>query len=288
MSSPVLYVGCPMWAHRPWVGRWFPGSTPVGGELTVYATWCTTVEGNTTHYAVPPPATIARWAAAVPPGFRFCFKVPREVTHQRRLRHAGADIDRFLVAIAPLHPNLGPVQLQLPATFGPADLPVLADACKRLPRSVAWAVETRHRQFSAGGTHERALNDLLAGAGINRVILDSRSLFSAPPTTPVEQEAWERKPRLPVRPVATSSQPLIRLIGASDPRRTVDGWAQWIPKVAVWCEEGLTPHVFIHTPDNHDVPELARRFHGLVADMVPGLAPLPEPVGPDRQLGIFG
>lgn len=276
-----------MWAHRPWVGRWFAADTPVGGELAAYAGWCTAVEGNTTHYATPSAATVVRWAAAVPPGFRFCFKVPRQITHERRLNGVERDIERFLEVLEPLSANLGPVQIQLPATFGPADLPALADTCGRLPRSVDWAVETRHRHFAAGGTHERALNDLLATAGINRVILDSRTLFSVPPTTPLEREAWERKPRLPVRPVATSWQPLVRLIGTTDPRRTIDGWSQWIPQVARWCEEGLTPYVFIHTPDNHDVPDLARRFHGKVAESVRHLEPLPEAVGPDRQLDLF-
>lgn len=283
-----LYVGCAMWAHRPWVGRWFPATTPTGRELEAYTTWCTTVEGNTTHYAAPSPATVARWAASAPDYFRFCFKVPRSITHEKRLRNVASEIDDFLSLLEPLVANLGPVQLQLPATFGPEDISVLADSCSNLPRGFEWAVETRHTDFSAGGSHERQLNDLLAAAGINRVILDSRTLFSVPPQTPLEHEAWERKPRLPVRPVATASQPLIRLIGASNPRTTIDGWSQWVPKIAEWCRSGVSPHVFIHTPDNHDTPELARRFHGDVAALIPDLDPLPEPTRADQQLGLFG
>jgi hypothetical protein len=36
--------------------------------------------------------------------------------------------------------------------------------------------------------------------------------------------------------------------------------------------------VFIHTPDNVDAPELARRFHDQVRARVPEVEPLPEPV----------
>ena len=143
-NRPRLYVGCAMWAHRPWVGRWFPGGTAGGGELAAYATWCTTVEGNTTHYATPKHETVARWAAHAPTDFRFCFKVPRSITHEKRLRNVDSEIAAFLEVLAPLHSNLGPVQLQLPASFGPDDLPTLADACRHIPRSVDWAVETRH------------------------------------------------------------------------------------------------------------------------------------------------
>jgi uncharacterized protein YecE (DUF72 family) len=35
-----LRVGCPMWAHRPWVGRFSPAGTKPGTELSLYATWC--------------------------------------------------------------------------------------------------------------------------------------------------------------------------------------------------------------------------------------------------------
>ncbi len=282
-----LYVGCAMWAHRPWVGRWFPADTRSGEELIPYSTWCTSVEGNTTHYAAPKAQTVARWAELVPDDFRFCFKVPKSITHERRLRNVADEIDSFLELLTPVQANLGPVQLQLPATFGPEDLPVLADACHNLPRSVEWAVETRHPDFSAGGRQERRLNDLLAETGINRVTLDSRTLFTVPPETPLEKEAWERKPRLAVRPVTTATQPIVRIIGVTNPRTTIDGWSQWVPKIAQWCESGVTPHVFIHTPDNHDSPELARRFHDDVSALV-DLEPLPEPSSPEIQLGLFG
>ncbi len=277
-----------MWAHRPWVGRWFPADTPSGSELAAYATWNTTVEGNTTHYASPKPAIVARWAELAPAGFRFCFKVPKAITHEKRLRNSAVDVDKFLAAIEPLTGRLGPVQLQLPATFGPDDLDVLADVCVNVPRSVEWAVETRHTEFAAGGSHERALNDLLANQGINRVILDSRTLFDGFPQDESEREAWDRKPRLPVRPVATADQPLVRIIGVNDPVQTIAGWGKWVPKIAQWCERGLTPHVFIHTPNNHDSPDLARRFHAEVRSLLPTLDPLPEPLKPLEQLRFEG
>ena len=48
--------------------------------------------------------------------------------------------------------------------------------------------------------------------------------------------------------------------------------------VAGWLREGRSPTVFIHTPDNVDAPELARRFHEQVRALLPAVAPLPEPV----------
>jgi hypothetical protein len=48
--------------------------------------------------------------------------------------------------------------------------------------------------------------------------------------------------------------------------------------VAGWLREGRSPTVFIHTPDNVDAPELARRFHDEVRALVPEVKPLQEPV----------
>ena len=54
-------------------------------------------------------------------------------------------------------------------------------------------------------------------------------------------------------------------------------WRPWTEVVADWLREGRSPTVFVHTPDNHDAPELARRFHDEVRALVPDLEALPEP-----------
>jgi uncharacterized protein YecE (DUF72 family) len=276
-SPPLLRVGCPMWANRAWVGRWFPVDTPTGQELSTYASWCNTVEGNTTFYATPPAETIARWLDQAPDHFRFCFKLPQEITHQRRLRASGDVLTDFLDRIEPLLPHLGPLQVQLPASFEPDDISVLDTFLSGLPASFGWAVEVRHPDFFVGGQSERPLNDLLAARGVNRVTLDSRALFKGHPTTSAEKEAWENKPRLAVRPVATGTQPLVRLIGQSDTEASMAEWEPWIGKLAEWVQAGLEPHVFAHTPDNADAPDLARRLWSRVRRLVPELAPLPVP-----------
>jgi uncharacterized protein YecE (DUF72 family) len=283
-----MRIGCAMWAHRQWPGRHLPRA---GSELSAYGTWCTTVEGNTTFYATPSEATVRRWASEAAETMQFCFKLPRTITHERRLRSAERELDEFLARMEPLEHRLGPFQIQLPASFGPSDLDALAAFVTKIPGRFDWAVEVRHPAFFAGGSHERELDALLTSHGVNRVILDSRALFAAPPETPEEVEAWERKPRLAVRPIATSRRPLVRLIGQADPEASIAIWSKWIPKLASWVGDGLEPHVFVHTPDNVDALPLARRFHHLVADEVAAdggeLPSLPEPERGDEQLGLW-
>ena len=282
-----------MWANREWVGTWFPHDTASGDELAVYATWCTTVEGNTTFYAPPSADAVARWAELAPDDFRFCFKLPQHITHERRLRGTDEALSEFLGAIDPLGDRVGPIQIQLPASFEPEDLEVLEQFLRAQSQERTWAVEVRHLDFFVGGSSERALDDLLTDVGANRVILDSRAFFASIPVTPPELEAWERKPRLPVRPIATDNQPLIRLIGQSDTDASMEHWQQWIPKLADCLVDGIEPHVFTHTPDNRESPQLARRFWTAVHDELVGrdtdadLEPLPEALRPEEQLGFF-
>ena len=283
-----------MWAHRDWVGRHLPRHVRTGGELAVYATWCQTVEGNTTFYATPPSTTIDRWLAETPDGFQFCFKLPRTITHERRLRNAADLTDEFCERIAPLGERLGPIQIQLPPSFSGNDLPALDAMLERLPAldpDSGWAVELRHPDFFVGGAFERPVDDLLSGRGVNRVILDSRALFDRPAVTEAEIDAWDKKPRLPVRPVATSNRPIIRLIGSSDLDANLERWDQWIPTVVRWLGEGRSPSIFTHTPDNVDALPLARRFHALVADAAEAAGQerpdAPEPRTADEQLPLL-
>lgn len=265
-----------MWADRRWIGRYFPDDTPNGRELAAYATWCTAVEGNTTFYGLPAPATVERWAEDAPEHFRFMFKLPRTITHERRLRSADAEVAEALRRLEPLGERAAPISIQLPGSFGPDDLGVLDRFLAGLPSDRTWGVEVRDERFCVGGDEERALNDLLALHRAERILIDTRAVFAGPRRTPAEIEAFERKPRLTVRPVAIGPSPVVRFIGQTDGEANPAWWAKWVTKVAQWIDEGRRPIFFVHTPDNAVAPELARRFHAEVAALVPALAPLPE------------
>ncbi len=107
---------------------------------------------------------------------------------------------------------------------------------------------------------------------------DTTVLFGSAPVTAAEREAWKNKPRVPRRSRALTSHPVVRYLGRDDAASTVAGWQPWLGTVAGWLREGRSPTVFIHTPDNVDALELARRFHDDVRARVPEVEPLPEPI----------
>jgi uncharacterized protein YecE (DUF72 family) len=88
-----------------------------GTHLQRYARCLPAVEINSSFYRPHKPATYARWAASVPPGFRFAVKVPQEITHIRRLAGTAEPLDRFLAEIQALGGALGPLLVQLPPSL---------------------------------------------------------------------------------------------------------------------------------------------------------------------------
>lgn len=280
------FLGCPSWNEPAWRGGLYPAGTASRDFLPAYCRVFNTVEGNTTFYARPAPATLARWAQAMPADFRFCAKLPRDISHEGDLRDNLAAAGEFLELLAPLGARVAPLWLQLPASFGPGRLTELAAFVDDLAAPHGLAVEVRHPAFFARGDEERALNRLLLERGVERIGLDSRALFSCTERSAAVLHAQSKKPRVPPRPAAFTNYPQVRFIGHPELAANDHFLAPWLDKVAAWIEEGRAPHVYLHTPDNHRAPELARRFHQQLSERLPGLPALAEH-GESEQLGLL-
>ncbi|HLF75492.1 MAG TPA: DUF72 domain-containing protein, partial [Anaerolineales bacterium] len=139
-----LYIGCPIWSFKGWVGNFYPGGTKAADFLYEYARRLTTVEGNTTFYAVPARGMIESWSAAMPETFRFCPKIPKAISHEGRLADRARWAQEFIEAMRPLGTRLGPMFLQLPPRYAPKLLDDLGAFLAVWPRDVRLAVEVRH------------------------------------------------------------------------------------------------------------------------------------------------
>ena len=287
MIELPYYLGCPSWSENAWREGLYPQNARPADFLSLYAQVFNAVEGNTTFYARPAPTTVQRWAHSLPEHFRLTAKFPRDISHGGDLRgqlHAAED---FLQLLQPLGGRVAPFWLQLPASFGPQRLAELVSFMDALQRPLA--VEVRHPAFFAKGDAERLLNRLLMDRGVERICLDPRALFSCDSSDPAVRHAQSKKPRVPPRPAAFTQWPQVRFIGRPELEANDPYLLPWVEKVAGWIEEGRTPYVFLHTPDNHRAPELARRFHQQLSERLPGLPALPElhPPQSREQLGLL-
>lgn len=260
------HLGCPVWSNRDWIGALFATGTKPKDFLRLYSAVFDTVEGNNCFYGLPKPEVVQRWCEEAAPGFRFCFKFPRAISHEQRLRSATTETTEFLERLRPLAEagNLGPSFLQLPPSFGPEGLSTLRDYLLALPKEFQYAVEVRHPVFFTKGEEERQLNRLLFDLAIDRVMLDSRALFSADPVDADTRLAQGKKPNLPVHAISLGPRPFIRYIGHPVIEANRSFLAPWLDKIALWLAEGREPYFFAHTPNNRHAPQLA----GLVAELL--------------------
>lgn len=291
MAIRHYYLGCPIWSYKGWAGSLFRTDARAADFLGQYASVFNTVEGNTTFYAVPSAETVARWRAETPDDFRFCFKFPRTITHDRRLQGAEGETRAFLERMAPLGRRLGPFLLQLPPSFGPEQLPLLEAYLDHLPAAYEYVAEVRHLAFFSEGEAEQKLNELLASRNIDRAIFDTRALRQADAGEAAVRAAQRRKPDLPTRFFATGQRPLFRYVGHPQTRANLPYLRELADAVAAWIGQDLTPFVYIHNPYDDLVPSLARVFHRLLGEHLdvgempawPGESETP----PAEQLSLF-
>jgi uncharacterized protein YecE (DUF72 family) len=107
-------VGCAGWTLPRDVQPAFPAE---GTHLQRYAARFPAVEINSSFHRPHRAATWARWAQSVPPGFRFCAKLPRAITHELRLVDADEALATFLAEAGGLGGALACLLVQLPPSL---------------------------------------------------------------------------------------------------------------------------------------------------------------------------
>lgn len=173
-----IMLGTQGWSYPDWVGPFYPPGTRPGDFLPHYAGRFDTVELDTTFYATPPPSRVKIWAAKTPSNFVFSAKLPRAITHDRRLVDCAAELTEFLGAIGGLGAKLGCLLIQLPPDFRADERPAVESFLKLLPSDVRFAAEFRHRSWLEQDTYS-----LLADHGVAWAIVDLPYLPPTPTIT---------------------------------------------------------------------------------------------------------
>ncbi len=260
-----FHLGLPFWAFEGWQGGLYARDSRAADFLTQYSRAFNAVEGNTTFYAEPAAATVEKWRRESTADFRFCFKLPRAITHEAMLHDVHDPTYRFLERLEPLREQLGPLMIQLPPSFGARDLPRLESFLDDLPKDHRYAVELRDAELAADGMPARIADDLLDAADVGRVIMDTRPLRDGPSEHPDILAARHKKPNLPVREEAISKDPIVRIVfhpQAEINERWLDRWSTIL---AAWIGQGLDPYVFVHSPSNRESPRIARQLFARIA-----------------------
>ncbi|HEY0826053.1 MAG TPA: DUF72 domain-containing protein [Ramlibacter sp.] len=139
-----------------------------GSHLARYATRFPVAEINSSFHRPHQRSLYEKWAAAVPGDFRFCAKLPKAITHERRLVDCGDLLGEFLAQAGGLGDKLACLLVQLPPSFAfdaAVATPFLELLRDRFP--AALALEPRHASWFAP-----AADGLLRDLQVARVLAD--------------------------------------------------------------------------------------------------------------------
>jgi uncharacterized protein YecE (DUF72 family) len=290
-----VYIGCPIWAFKGWVGNFYPKGTKSGDFLHEYARRLTTIEGNTTFYAVPATKTVESWAEQTPETFRFCAKIPKAISHAGGLIDSIERTREFIDVLRPLGPRLGPMFLQLPPKYSPEQMDDLAEYLDEFPKDVRLGVEVRHLDWF-DSPHREALNQLLSSHNMARVVIDTRPIRDLAGDKVLEGSTYEslletreKKPNVPVFLERTTDFVFLRFIGHPELAQNFEFIDEWVEYLVPQLQAGADAFLFCHSPENLTAPRICREFYHRLAARV-DLPPLPwDEIEPDiaEQPSLF-
>lgn len=170
-------IGTSTWSQKDWVGNFYPPKTKPSDFLVEYAKRFSTVEIDSTFYAIPRESVVDSWYEKTPPEFIFSAKVPKVITHEQLLRDCSDPLRLFFNTISRLKEKLGALLIQLPPDFAATleSVEVMKSFLCSLPTSeFRFALEVRHASWLKEKFFERlhltgvalALTDLPVMSGI--------------------------------------------------------------------------------------------------------------------------
>lgn len=171
-GSRHIFVGTAGWSISSRHAGEFAGD---GTHLERYCRRLDAVEINSSFYRPHRRETYERWARAVPENFSFSVKLPKSITHERRLIDCGQLLHEFLSQVGGLGAKLGVILVQLPpslrfdATAAPAFLAGL-----RSRTEAGLALEPRHESW-----FDESVNAELEEHRIARVAADPARVAGA-------------------------------------------------------------------------------------------------------------
>lgn len=239
-ASPDVYVGCPRWGVKEWLGKLYPKGTKDSHFLDEYVKQFNCIELNSTFYNLYDEGAIGKWREKVGErNFMFCPKVYQGISHEGSLAEKVPLMHAFEKSIAAFGGHLGPVFLQLSDGFGPQRKKELQYFIGTLPTSMNFFVEVRHPNWFNASEMDWLI-ELLRPVNKGLIITDTAGRRDA------------------VHMRLTAPNAMIRFVANSLHSTDYTRINDWVKRIAYWIENGLNELYFIiHMPAEKHSPELA-------------------------------
>jgi len=156
MSKANILLGTSGWSYKEWEGSFYEKGEK--RKLRAYVNVFKTAEIDSTFYHNPSKGTVMGWLRYSPSNFVFTAKLPKLITHEKKLGLKGdikADLEVFLELMRPLQlgGKLACLLIQLPPkySFNPQNL---ESFFKMLDPTFRYAVEFRNLSWMKNETWE--------------------------------------------------------------------------------------------------------------------------------------
>ncbi len=162
------YIGTIGFGYDDWRDNFYPAGMRSSGYLAHYSLIFNAVEIDSTFHAIPRVENLMRWANMTPAGFKFCVKMPKEISHSANYDQTGPAIKEFSRTVQALGEKLAVILIQFPPAVRFEHLPALDRFFALLPAGFHFAVEVRHQSWytASSGTAEPPLAGILRQYGI--------------------------------------------------------------------------------------------------------------------------
>ncbi|KPL16244.1 MAG: hypothetical protein AMS26_05275 [Bacteroides sp. SM23_62] len=171
---PGWFIGTSGWSYRHWSGIFYPEDVKPDRYLEFYITKFNCVELNSSFYHLPRESAVKGWMNRTPESFRFCPKLSRFITHQKRLADCEDALRKYFDLFQDMKIKLGPVLIQLPPglSYDGSLIRDFFDVLKGQHNQYRFAIEVRHASWISDDFFL-----LLEQYGVAFVIADSGNRF---------------------------------------------------------------------------------------------------------------
>lgn len=238
----TVSVGCAKWNKSDLKG-FYPRGTK--DELEYYASQFNSIELNATFYNLYKEDQILKWKERTPGDFKFFPKLPRYVSHIKRLQDGYQDyLDDYLVGIQAFGDQLGMLFLQVHDNFGPKkeNIDRLKAFIDQFPGDLPLAIELRHTDWFGKEDIAEEIYSLFEKHKITNILVDSAG----------------RRDIMHMR--LTTPSAFVRYVGANH-ESDYSRLDEWVDRISEWKEQGLNNlYFFIHQNVEKESPLLAAYF----------------------------
>ena len=281
LPADRFFPGTCAWSFDDWRDVFYPHSLPRNRWLEFYARHFPAVEMDSSFYHMPSARTVGHWSELTGPAFRFCPKLPKTLSHDKRLEEPWPEIAMMRELADELGARFGCALLQLPPSFHSRahEEKVLRAFLRIWPADIPLAVEFRHESWntpSAAG--------LLEDHDVAWVWADNLPLGE------------EKHAGFGFRPV-TARHLYVRLLGDYRTKYGPDGKETHRYGHLLWPREVALEHWAVKLRHHADADAIYlfanNHYEGMAVETIQRLAaklgvPLPAVQSPAGQLELFG